>query len=218
MIHVPFWAPLLLVGSACATFIEAGKSLGYKVGVVTNARVTHATPASFIAHNGNRNNEDEIAFSIARNVSYDLLFGGGRSHFNNREDGVDLINSLEETHGFSYISSKSQLASANLPVLGLFANSHLDFELDRLNDPGSTQPSHSEMVSSALNILSAQHDDDQPFMLIVEAGKIDLSSHNNDPSTHYWEVHEYQNTIRGIIFYRVVSSIYVDVHFFFYFS
>ena len=34
-------------GSACATFMEAAKSLDYTTGIVTNTRVTHATPGFF---------------------------------------------------------------------------------------------------------------------------------------------------------------------------
>jgi alkaline phosphatase len=43
------------------TILEAAKKEGYAVGIVSTARITHATPASFASHIWNRNLEDYIA-------------------------------------------------------------------------------------------------------------------------------------------------------------
>jgi len=182
-------------GSACASFVEAAKMSGLRVGVVTNTRVTHATPASFISHCGDRNLEYNIANQEARNVTYDLLFGGGKQYFDSRRpDGQDLIAHMQ-SKGFNFYQTNAEMQSARLPALGLFADSHLDYEIDRKLNASSTQPSHSAMVKKALELLSATTEN---FVLIIESGKIDLSSHNNDAAAHYWEVHEYQNTIKVI--------------------
>jgi alkaline phosphatase len=153
---------------------------GLRVGVVTNTRVTHATPASFISHCGDRNLEYNIANQEARNVTYDLLFGGGKQYFDSRRpDGQDLIAHMQ-SKGFNFYQTNAEMQSARLPALGLFADSHLDYEIDRKLNASSTQPSHSAMVKKALELLSATTEN---FVLIIESGKIDLSSHNNDVRT-----------------------------------
>ena len=68
-------------------------------------------------------------------------------------------------------------------------------QVDLQLDKASSQPTLSEMTTRALELVS---NTDKPFILFVEAGKIDLSAHSNDAAAHYWEVHEYQNTIEVI--------------------
>jgi alkaline phosphatase len=182
-------------GSACATFLEAAHSLDYTTGIVTNTRVTHATPGAFSSHVSSRNQEYDIAEAQAKNSSFDLLFGGGRYLFDERTDGQNLIQYMTD-QGFHYVDNGDDLDSiTELPALGLFARSHLSYEIDRLNDPTDTTPSLSVMVTKALNLLSQSG---KPFVLVIEAGRIDHAGHDNDAATHYHEINEYMNTIEVI--------------------
>jgi alkaline phosphatase len=60
----------------------------------------------------------------------------------------------------SRISAREN-GSAHLPSLGLFADSHLDYNIDR---DATQQPSLAEMAIGAMNALDA---DDKPFFLMV---------------------------------------------------
>ncbi|KAJ2486039.1 vacuolar alkaline phosphatase, partial [Coemansia sp. RSA 2320] len=54
----------------CATVLEAAKHSGYLTGLVSTARITHATPAAFAAHVVDRDMEELIAQQvIAYNAS-----------------------------------------------------------------------------------------------------------------------------------------------------
>ncbi len=56
--------------------------------------------------------------------------------------------------GYNIIRNKSELEDANkakLPLLGLFAQSHMSYEIDR--DP-NVEPSLSEMLQHALDLLN----------------------------------------------------------------
>jgi alkaline phosphatase len=80
------------------TLWELASSAGMATGVVTTARVTHATPGATFAHSPERNWEDDTdlpddakqagCVDIARQLvetphaaSFDVLMGGGRRHF-----------------------------------------------------------------------------------------------------------------------------------------
>ncbi|KAJ1928614.1 vacuolar alkaline phosphatase, partial [Linderina macrospora] len=69
----------------CGTVLEAAKLQGYKTGLVTTSRITHATPASFAAHVVDRDMEGLIAqHEIGDNTlgnKVDLMFGGGLCFF-----------------------------------------------------------------------------------------------------------------------------------------
>ena len=182
-------------GRPCATLLEAAKKNGFLTGVVTNTRVTHASPASFTAHVAERDFEQDIASQQTYNFSksLDLLMGGGKGEFVNRDDGVNLVDVLEED-GVTVITTPEELQDLNvLPVVGLFANSHLDYELDRMRNDPRTQPSLSEMVSKTLELFEK---DGRKFILFIESGKIDLSAHANDPGSHYWEMNQYMKTVQ----------------------
>ena len=61
------------------TILEAAKKQGYAVGIVSTARITHATPASFASHIWNRDLEDYIAaqYVSASQAEYEGVFAAG---------------------------------------------------------------------------------------------------------------------------------------------
>lgn len=100
----------------------------------------------------------------------DLLFGGGRCFFQPkgvegscRDDEIDLLDWAGESgfrvvtdrKGFDELADTSGSDSGNgnssLPLLGLFNQDHMEYELDR--DP-SVEPSLYEMVEVALKSLT----------------------------------------------------------------
>ncbi|KAI7821609.1 alkaline-phosphatase-like protein [Kickxella alabastrina] len=205
-------------GRPCGTVLEAAKRKGYVTGLVTTARISHATPAAFAAHAADRNMEDLIAqqmVGIGLNSSangrgsVDLMFGGGQCYFlpksnkaGCRSDDVDLWQTAQ-SQGFTTLNNRQQFDSlafdAPLPVLALFAPSHMAYEIDR--NPAE-QPSLSEMTAKALSLLrsaSANVPADHPgFMVMIEGARIDMAGHDNDPATHLHDILEYWKTINVV--------------------
>ena len=64
------------------TILEIAEMRGMATGIVATSSVTHATPAAFISHVVDRDNEYEIARQTATS-GVDILLGGGRRCFNN---------------------------------------------------------------------------------------------------------------------------------------
>ncbi|MDX2114347.1 MAG: alkaline phosphatase [Planctomycetota bacterium] len=155
------YAPILLRAR------EAGKATG----LVTTTRITHATPAGFIASiPTNRDDEGPIARQILER-GVDVALGGGMSFFRDLDLGawpdVRLVRTRQE------LLSPTSEASRGRRLLGLFSDSHLPFELDR----PETAPTLAEMTSAALERLSGAPGG---FILQVEGGRIDHAAHNND--------------------------------------
>ena len=63
-------------GERVETIVEAAHRVGKSAGLVTDTRITHATPAGFAAHQPNRNMENEIAVDMLGN-RVEVMLGGG---------------------------------------------------------------------------------------------------------------------------------------------
>ncbi|KAI7880605.1 alkaline phosphatase-like protein, partial [Lichtheimia hyalospora FSU 10163] len=198
----------------CGTVLESAKiHHGMLTGLVATSRITHATPAAFSAHVASRNQENEIAEQqigynpLGRTV--DLMFGGGVCEFlpnttksSCRQDNRDLFFEAKEQFGWTVKLSRDEFDAfnpnnASLPLMALFASSHMDYELDR--DP-TTQPSLKDMTEKALITLnSASQKNGKGFFLMIEGSRIDMASHSNDPATHFYDIWEYQQTINAVL-------------------
>lgn len=155
------------------------KQSGRAVGVVTTARICHATPAGFVC-NVPTNRDDENGISeqmLARGL--DLMLGGGGRFFS-----PDLL----KASGFkgAVVRNRTEFLALDLakqaaPVAGIFNDSHMSFELDRVNGSGGPanprEPSLSEMTAYALKSL-----DRHPggFAMQIEGGRVDHGGHTND--------------------------------------
>lgn len=121
----------------------------------------------------------------------DVAMGGGRGNFlpseaadpeypdrlGRRLDGRDLAAEWLERPGARYVWNKAQFdavdAAASGPLLGLFDYSHMQYELERSEDPAG-EPSLAEMTAKAIELLKRNP---RGFALLVEAGRIDHGHH-----------------------------------------
>ncbi len=147
-----------------------------RIGLVTTATITHATPAGFAAAVPDREQQDEIAPQYLDRV--DVLLGGGADHFDpaTRKDRANLRDRFAAT-GYALPTDAHTLATAKSPkLLGLFAKDHLPFHIDR-GGPGDPTPPLATMTRAALSRFLA---DDSPFLLQIEGARIDHAAHLND--------------------------------------
>jgi alkaline phosphatase len=185
-------------GDAPWTLLELAKRQGMKVGAVSTATITHATPAATYAHINQRNNENDIALqALPSDSTYntrlgrgvDVLMGGGRRFFVSnttndeegargaRTDGRDLRAEFQSA-GYNYVWNTAGFnAAKSLPLLGLFESSHMEYEYDRPGDLGG-EPSLKEMTVKAVRLLeAATRRRSNGYFLHVEAGRIDHAHH-----------------------------------------
>ena len=82
------------------TVLEALKEQGKETGIVVSCYVTHATPATFYAKVAKRSHYEDIAMQLAETDNVNLIIGGGRKHFNQRKDSLNLIERMENELGW----------------------------------------------------------------------------------------------------------------------
>lgn len=182
-----------------ATTLERAKARGMSAGIVSTARLTHATPATAYAHAPYRSWESDTSLpedavaagcrDIAEQLidtwfeeggAVDVALGGGRAAFRSadrggrREDGRDLAEEWSILGG-SYVENADELRALDPrgqePVLGLFTSSHMSYEHDR---DDREEPSLAELTAFAIDRLSQNEDG---YYLLVEGGRVDHAHH-----------------------------------------
>jgi len=187
-----------LAGNELTPLTLIADAMGKSVGVITTARLTHATPAAAYAVTVNRDWEDntgipvgctqkDIAVQLVDAMTsglIDIAMGGGRQHFlpagvrddegkaGRRTDGRNLIEEITSAGG-QYVWNEEGFtalaAAGNAPILGLFEASHMMYEHDRIGEP-----SLAEMTAAAIKALSAN---EQGYVLSIESGRVDHANH-----------------------------------------
>ncbi|GGG00955.1 alkaline phosphatase [Paenibacillus albidus] len=186
------------VSKPFASVIEAAESSGKATGLVTTARITHATPAVYASHVRSRDNESAIASQYLES-GVDVLMGGGKQFFVTKDEKGKRTdkNILPDFQAKGYkivenAAGLNALTSKNTKVLGLFGNSHVAYVPDRTAET----PSLAAMTSKALNILSA---DKEGFVMMIEGGRIDHAGHANDLPTLVQEALDFDAAFKTAI-------------------
>ncbi len=161
-------------GRPLATLIELAEQAGMLTGLVVTSRVTHATPAAFVAHVEHRRQETQIAAQLIGS-GVDIIFGGGRdmflprAHGGQRKDGQDLLKQLALSHVLANDPAAFQRLNT-VPAAALLS-------MKALPRASQRPVSLARMTRKALELLSAAEHD---FFLLVEGSQIDWAGHEND--------------------------------------
>jgi alkaline phosphatase len=159
-------------GQPIPSILQISDKNGKATGLVSTSGITHATPASFIAHQTSRNMYEAIAADFLK-TDIDIFIGGGLEHFNQREDGRDLTKDLNKKGYQVFTSLKASAGATKAPMAIFTAEGHNADYSDR-----------GEMLTDAtrkvLEVLSA---DPNGFFVMIEGSMIDWGGHDN--STPY---------------------------------
>lgn len=163
---------------------------GWGTGVIATSSITHATPASFVAHEPSRRNMEEIAADFL-DVDLDLFIGGGRQYFAEREiDDRNLIQELEEK-GYAVQNDIEGMRSV---TSGKLAGFIADGEPARFSEGrGPILPQATEV---GLNLLSSQYDS---FFLSIEGSQIDWGGHDNNMEYIVEEMHDFDAAVGAVM-------------------
>jgi alkaline phosphatase len=192
-------------GHPTENIIEKAKRWGKATGLVSDTRITHATPAAFAAHETHRSHETSIPEDLLA-TDVDVMLSGGLDYWlpkaaaekssfvhqqletmteqafkigSSRKDSKNLLETAQN-QGFRPVFNTRQLKQATGKTLGLFAGSGMsDAIVESRNrlDANHAEPTLAEMSEQALKILEG---DGRGFFLMIEAGQIDWASHRND--------------------------------------
>jgi alkaline phosphatase len=212
-------------GNPTFTVLEKAERLGKSTGLVSDTRLTHATPAAFAAHQPHRSMENEIAVDMLGN-DVDVMLGGGLRHWiprtanerssqinrdikkqtqgrvritSKRKDDRNLLKEAEN-RGYQTVFTKGQLEAAEgNKILGLFSHSGMPdgiWQTRHENSPARTVPNLKEMTAKAIAVLSKN---ERGFFLMAEAGQIDWAGHANDAGTMLHELIQFDKTLEYVL-------------------
>lgn len=160
-------------GNSVRSILEIAEEHGLATGLVSTSSITHATPAAFIAHQLSRNYYEEIALDFLK-TDIDIFIGGGYNNFAQREDKLNLIDSLifrgyevDETIDMILGSSSGKIAGFTAPVHNPY----------RLKGRGDMLSSSS---GKAIKVLDKCR---KGFFLMIEGSEIDWAAHANSSDT-----------------------------------
>ncbi|MGB0525901.1 MAG: alkaline phosphatase, partial [Flammeovirgaceae bacterium] len=152
------------------TILEMAEENGLSTGLIATSSITHATPASFIAHQPSRKMEYEIAKDFL-NTDIDVFIGGGKTFFADREDDRDLIGELKDKQYDVQFQLADVQASSSTKLVGLLADKGMPKISEGRGDMLAIA------TEKAITLLSQN---DSGFFLVVEGSQIDWGGHAND--------------------------------------
>ena len=186
------------------SLLELAELRGLSTGVVTTARLTHATPAACYAHTSERDWEsdadqpfDTDVPDIARQLlefpfgdGLEVAMGGGRRAFlpesatdgegrkGRRKDRRDLTGEwVQQYHNAAYVWNLEQFRQVDPTTTDHLLGLFESSHMQYEADRAAgdpTEPSLSEMTEKAIALLSKNK---KGFFLHVEAGRIDHAHH-----------------------------------------
>lgn len=177
-------------GNNIPNIIEFMEQLGGSSGLIATSSLTHATPACFYAHHSDRNDHEIIASFLPKS-GVDFFAGAGLKYFNNREDKVNLIDSLA-ANGYTIETSGLKAYPDAEKVGFLLAEKDMPKILE------GRGPFLQEATQMAIEHLSKN---DNGFFLMVEGSQIDWGGHDNDFDYMISELIDLDNTLGAILNY-----------------
>lgn len=172
------------------TMGELAAKKGKSVGVVSTARITHATPATVYAHSPERDWEADkdltaeaiehgcssIAEQLVTSVeagTIDVALGGGRKEFTDAQ-----MARLEKSKA----------------LISLYSGSHMAYMLDKGQE--NQEPT---LKAMALKALERLEQDQEGYYLMVEGGRIDHGHHDGIAGKALSEAQAFSDAIAAVM-------------------
>jgi alkaline phosphatase len=209
-----------------AMFIN--RNFGKVTGIVSDAFITDATPAAFLAATQNRNNGTLIAgqyFDGRNQTALKVLLGGGGYHFipksqagSRRTDERNVVADFKGD-GWSFVETATALnaysPSGSAPrLLGLFNLDNMSVAFDKLGfgDPAvlgtfTDQPFLKDMTKKAIDVLRQYP---EGFFLMVEAAHVDKQAHRMDAERSIYDVIQLDHAVQVALDFAMQTNTDAD--------
>jgi len=172
-------------GNPIQSMLHHATANGLSTGIVVSCDLTHATPASFMAHQPKRSMEEEIAADFLK-TPFTVAIGGGRNNFEKRKDGQNLTEQLKANDYQVAYTLDEMNAVASGKLIALLADVHPQEYPQR----GEIIP---DGVTKALSLLSQN---EKGLFLMVEGSQIDWGAHDNSTSKIVNEMLDFDRAIK----------------------
>ena len=172
------------------SILEISKEKGYQTALIATSSIVHATPASFYAHVVSRKEYENIALQMSTSV-VDYFIGGGKKHFNDREDNRNLI---KEMSTYDIVSSLSRFDKSTASKIGHFTNR---------DEPNRILDGRLPLKDAVQSVLNKFDRDQKPFFMMVEGSQIDWGGHSNEIEYVISEFNDFDAAIQTVLDYTL---------------
>lgn len=178
------------------SILEIAEKKGLGTGLIATSKITHATPASFIAHENRRSSYEAIALDFLQ-TEVDVVIGGGLMHFNDREDERDLTRELTDK-GYTIYDSFEQVRTTEATLFyGLCAE----------DDMPTMQQGRGDFLPTSVEIAMeklSRHE--KGFFLMAEGSQIDWGGHDRNADYVITEMLDFDEAIGKVLDFAVADS------------
>jgi alkaline phosphatase len=173
---------------AVESILEKTSKNKLATGIVVACALSHATPASYIAHQVSRKMDEEIAGDYLK-TDIDVCIGGGRKYFEQRVDGRNLSNEFK-AKGYQVVyDMKDVQATKTGKLVGLL----YDDQNPGMPIRGTMLP---DATVAAIGILEKNS---KGFFLMIEGSQIDWACHKNDLGQEIKEMLDFDQTVGAVL-------------------
>ena len=215
------------IGNELTTFLEQAEMAGMSTGVVTTARITHATPAATYAHVPERNWEsddkltDEAKQSGCKDIARQLIefpygdglevaMGGGRRHFiprstvdgegknGKRKDGRDLTAEwVANYEDAAYVWNREQFDAIDSDEVKHLLGLFESSHMEYEFDRPTDAGGEPRLSEMTVKAIDVLDNNDKGFFLHVEAGRIDHGHHAGNAYRALTDAIEFSNAVKA---------------------
>jgi len=196
-------------GKSVPTILEIAEKAGYATGLVATSTITHATPASFIAHVASRKQEDDIALDFLK-TDIDVFIGGGKNYFANRKDKRNLLDELK--------AKKYQIANTEQEMKAIHSGKLAALLADEALKPAQPNLVPTEgmykdtslnhytprgilLEDAAMKAIELLDKNPKGYFLMIEGSQIDWGGHANNLPYVISEQVDFDNVIGKVLYY-----------------
>jgi alkaline phosphatase len=180
-------------GKPLTSILELAEKKGLATGLTVTSSITHATPASFIAHVNPRSDMELIALDFLK-TEIDLMIGGGKRYFEKRKDGQNLLGELEKN---------------NYNILDLTKNNFQNFVPDFTkplafftdnDEPNWVTKGRDYLPEAAkISVSFLKKRSEKGFFLMIEGSQIDWAAHDNDLERTVAETLDFDKAVGNVL-------------------
>ncbi len=162
------------------TILEMAEAHALSTGLVATCSITHATPASYFAHQKSRSMDLEIANDIY-NQNIDVVIGGGKPYFD-----IERLQKL----GYHVATGNAIDWKMDYPQYFYFYN-------DSIHPPKWSDGRGDFLVNATNRAIKTLNQNKKGFFLMVEGSQIDWGGHNNDFNYTVQETLDFDKAVRA---------------------
>lgn len=170
------------------TILEIAGNGKYATGLIATSSITHATPASFFAHQPSRSLDEAIAMDML-SAPVDLFIGGGKDFFSKREDELNLLDSLT-AKGFKIYDEVDSISNPSEDKIAAFIAA---------KQPESILKGRKDILPRATKIALEYFSGKENFFLQIEGSQIDWAGHDNDSEGIISEMIDFDQAIGEVL-------------------